>query len=101
MRSLLAGALILAVVCGSGCTLRYSQSLSGTIPRDSGNLVRSSDSGFSLFSITFSEPTSAHDQVKSLLGACSKLTALEVDYREVFFLIFGIPRVTVEGNCIP
>lgn len=61
--------------------------------------VRSRDTGFSLFNITFSEPTPAHEQVKSLMGACSRLTRVQVDYRELSFLIFGIPSVTVTGVC--
>ena len=90
---------LLAVVALPACTLRYSQSLAGAIPEPTGSEVRSSDAGFSLLQITLNEPTHAHEQVKSLMGACSRLTNVEVDYRELSFLILGIPRVTVTGHC--
>lgn len=69
------------------------------IPETTGSEVRSSDAGFSLLQITLSDPTHAHDQVKSLMGACSRLTNVEVDYRELSFAIIGFPRVTVAGYC--
>lgn len=96
----LAFSLLMIVIGSAGCTVRYSQSLAGTIPGDAGSDVRSSDAGFSLLSITLSEPTHAHEQVTSLMGACSKLTKVEVDYRELSFLLFGLPRVTVTGTCL-
>lgn len=98
LRYSLIGFVVVALV-SIGCTVRYSQSLAGSIPTSSGNRVRSSDTGFSLFQITLSEPTPAHEQAASLLGACSRLTKVEVDYRELSFLILGIPRVTVTGTC--
>jgi len=84
-----------------GCTMRYSQVLVGAIPQSNGNEVRSSDSGFSLFGITVTEPRPAHEQVVSLMGACQRLTRVEIDYREIFFLFFGTPEVTVTGKCEP
>jgi len=90
---------LLAVIALPACTIRYSQSLAGAIPEPTGSEVRSSDAGFSLFQIALSEPTHAHEQVKSLMGACSRLTNVEVDYRELSFAILGIPRVTVTGYC--
>ena len=98
-RSLAVGAVVLALILG-GCTTRYSQSLAGRIPSTQGKEVRSSDTGFSLLQITFSEPKSAHEQVGSLLGGCSHLTQVEVDYRELVFFIVGIPSVTVTANCV-
>jgi hypothetical protein len=83
----------------SSCTIRYSQSLTGAIPKSAGTDVRSRDTGFSLLNITFSEPTAAHEQVKSLMGACARMTRVQVDYRELSFLLFGIPSVTVTGVC--
>lgn len=94
--------LFSVLVCAASmtaCTVRYSQSIAGAIPNSSGTQVRSSDAGFSLFQIAIVEPTAAHKQVTSLLGACTRLTKLEVDYRELSFLILGIPRVTVTGTC--
>lgn len=99
MKPLLVGGLLGTLVLCSACTIRYSQSLTGAIPKSAGTDVRSRDTGFSLFSITFSEPTPAHEQVKSLMGACSRLTRVQVDYRELSFAIFGIPSVTVTGVC--
>jgi hypothetical protein len=83
-----------------GCTIRYSQSLTGTIPKESGTRVRTSDAGFELFQIALSDPTHAHEQVTSLMGACTSLTEVEVDYRSLSFFIISFPRVTIQGNCI-
>ena len=93
----LAGVLALS----TACTVRYSQSLAGGISQAQGTEVQSSDSGFSLFNIAFSEPRSAHEQVTSLMGACRELRKVEVDYREIFFVIIGFPRVRVTGICVP
>ncbi len=67
---------------------------------DAGTRVRSSDSGFALFGIVLSEPTSAHEQVVSLMGGCTELTKVEVDYRELSVFIVGIPKVTIVANCV-
>lgn len=99
MKAFLVGCLLGTALLLSACTIRYSQSLTGAIPKSAGTDVRSRDTGFTLFSITFSEPTPAHEQVKSLMGACSRLTRVQVDYRELSFLLFGIPSVTVTGVC--
>ena len=100
MRTVLVSLLASLVALGSGCTIRYSQALAGAIPDTAGTPVRSSDTGFSLLNIALSEPRHAHEQVTSLMGACSKLTKVEVDYRDLYFLLFSIPRVTVVGNCV-
>ena len=84
----------------SGCTIRYSQALTGRIPSTQGSEVRSSDAGFEFFNIAFSEPTPAHELIISLLGACSELNRVEVDYRSLSFLIIAFPRVTVTGVCV-
>jgi hypothetical protein len=34
------------------------------------------------------------------MGACKEMTKVQVDYRELFFILFGLPRVTVTGNCV-
>lgn len=99
-RFLRLGLLVSASIVAVGCTTRYSQSLTGTIPRANGTEVRSSDTGFSLFGIALDEPRSAHEQVLSLLGPCSSLTKVWVDYRELTFIILGIPKVTVSGTCV-
>jgi hypothetical protein len=82
-----------------GCTIRYSQSLASSMPQSEGREVRSNDTGFSLLNIALSEPDSAHEQVRALIGACSRLTKVQVDYRELSFILFGIPRVSVKGIC--
>ena len=92
--------LLACSVLTASCTIRYSQSLASSMPRSEGRAVRSTDTGFSLLNITLSEPTSAHEQVRSLIGACSRLTKVQVDYRELSFILFGIPRVSVEGVCV-
>ena len=92
--------LVIAGLALPACTIRYSQSLAGRIPAEQGTQVRSSDAGFEFINIAISEPTPAHEQVASLMGACSSLTEVEVDYRSLNFLIIGFPRVTITGNCI-
>ena len=84
----------------SACTIRYSQGLTGQIPSTQGSEVRSSDAGFEFFSIAISEPTPAHELIISLLGACSELNRVEVDYRSLSFFIIAFPRVTVTGVCV-
>jgi hypothetical protein len=101
LKRLLAGSLLGAAWLCSACTVRYSQSLTGAIPKGTGTEVRSQDTGFALFEITLSEPTPAHQQVVSLMGQCSRLTRVEVDYRSLSFILFSIPRVTVTGLCEP
>lgn len=100
MRLALVSLLVVLAVTASGCTARYSQALAGAVPDTAGAPIRSSDTGFSLLGIAISEPLHAHEQVASLMGACSRLTKVEVDYRELWFILFGIPRVTVTGNCV-
>ena len=96
---LIAIVLALGITLG-GCTKRFSQSLTGAIPNDTGTEVRSSDTGLAVFGIVFDEPQPAHEQVRSIIGACQKLTSVEVDYRELWFILFGIPKVTVNGTCV-
>jgi len=100
MRTRIVLLLTLAIAAGTGCTVRYSQALVGTLPQETGSQVRSSATGFELLSIALTEPTPAHEQVQSLMGACKKLTRVEVDYRQLFFILFGIPRITVTGQCV-
>lgn len=92
--------LLIGVLAATGCTARYSQALAGRIAEAKGSEVRSSDTGFSLFQITFTEPRSAHEQATALMGGCKELNNVEVDYRELLFFIVGIPRVTVTGTCV-
>jgi hypothetical protein len=94
----LAAAICLAL---PGCTVRFSQSLVGSIAQDSGAEVRSSDSGFALFGIVIEEPKPAHEQVQSLMDVCPKLSRVEVDYRELWFILFGMPEITVTAKCTP
>jgi hypothetical protein len=101
MKPLLVGGLLGTLLLCSACTIRYSQSLTGAIPKSTGTEVESTDTGFALFDITLSEPTPAHEQVVSLMGRCSRLTRVEIDYRSLSFILFSIPRVTVTGLCEP
>ena len=82
--------VFVSLACGllmtTGCTIRYSQSLAAAMDRSTGSAVNSSDRGFTLIGITLSEPTSAHDQVRALVSSCSRLTKVQVDYRELSFL---------------
>ena len=92
--------LIAASTTLFACTIRYSQGLTGRIPSIQGSEVRSSDAGFEFFNIALSEPTPAHKQILSLLGACSELNRVEIDYRSLSFFIIAFPRVTVTGVCV-
>ena len=103
MRSVrMSAAIVLLVVLSTSnaCTARYSQALAARIPQAQGKEVTSSDAGFSLFQIVLSEPKPAHEQAAALLGPCKELTNVEVDYRELLFVIIGFPRVTVTGTCV-
>ena len=92
-------AVVTLAASTAACTIRYSQALVGRIPASKGQEVRASDPGLSILQITVNEPTPAHEQVASLLGACSALTKVEVDYREISFFIVGIPEVTITAVC--
>ena len=84
----------------TACTIRYSQSVTGSVPTASGSPVESSETGFSFLQITFQEPRPAHEQIATLMGRCRELRHVEVDYRELSFILFGIPRVSVRGTCV-
>ena len=93
-------ALVSTIFLQAACTARYSQSLSGAIPQVQGKPVSTESTGLTVFGIAFSEPTPAHEQVTELMGGCQSLNAVEVDYREMVFLIVGIPKVSVEATCV-
>jgi len=86
----------------SGCTVRYSQSLVGSIPNEKGMEVSSNSSGFAIVGIVLSEPSSAEEQVIRLIkkNNCKTLNRVEIDYRELSFLLFSIPKVKVTGTCV-
>jgi hypothetical protein len=94
------GLAVAALLAALGCTQRYSQALTGVIPKAQGNLVKSSDTGFSFLGIAISEPRPAHEQVQVLLAPCTELVRVEVDYREVVVLIIGFPTIAVTGTCV-
>ncbi len=83
-----------------GCTARYSQSLVGSIPAAAGEEVQSKDTGLSIISIAVDEPISAYEQVSSLLQECKELRRVEIDYRDLSFVVFSIPSVRVTGMCV-
>jgi len=99
-RTAIMGFILLPLLLSLGCTARYSQAISGSIPKEPGTEISTSATGLSVFAIAFTEPTPAHEQVMSLLGGCSSLTNVEIDYRETVFFIVGIPKVSVKANCI-
>ena len=92
--------VLLPLVSSAACTARYSHSLSGPIPNASGADVSTSSTGLSVFAIAFTEPKPAHEQVISLLGACSSLNNVQVDYREKVFLVVGIPEISIKAKCV-
>ena len=90
----------LSFAASVSCTARYSQTLSGPIPNQTGTPVSTSSSGLSVFGIAFTEPKPAHEQVLSLLGGCNSLNKVQVDYREKVFFVVGIPEVSVDAVCV-
>jgi hypothetical protein len=94
--------LLLCILLTSSvaCTVRYSQSLAGRLPERAGEEVQSTDRGFSVMNIGLVEPESAHEQVLAMLKDCRELHRVEIDYRELWFILFGFPRVTVTGSCV-
>lgn len=89
-----------SVISQTGCTARYSQSLSGAIPQVEGRPVSTEATGFTLFGIAISDPTPAHEQITQMMGGCKSLNAVEVDYREMWFVILGIPKIQVAATCV-
>ena len=92
--------LVVTLSLQTACTARYSQSLGGSIPMETGRSVSTEATGFTLFGIAISDPTPAHEQVSQMMGGCESLNAVEVDYREMWFVILGIPKVKVSATCI-
>ena len=84
----------------SACTIRYSQSLTARLPPPSGSEVKASAQGFALLQLVISEPKPAHELVAGLMGQCQELNHVQVDYRELSFLLFSLPKVTVTANCV-
>jgi hypothetical protein len=90
----------LLLAASVGCTVRYSQSLASRLPEPAGEEVQSTDRGFTVMNIGLIEPEPAHEQVLALLKECRELHRVEIDYRELWFILFGFPRVTVTGSCV-
>lgn len=82
------------------CTARFSQSLTGSIPATQGTKTTASDTGLSIFYIVVREPKPAHELVSSLMANCKQLVRVQVDYRELVYVIVGIPKVEVTGYCV-
>jgi len=83
-----------------GCTARFSQSLTGSIPPTQGTRAVASDTGLSILGIVVDEPQPAHELATGLVRNCKQLVRVQVDYRELFILIVGIPKVEVTGYCV-
>jgi hypothetical protein len=99
-RTCLLTLLLVPLLVLGACTARYSQSLSGGIPKSTGTSVSTNATGLTLFGIAVTEPTPAHEQITQLIGGCERLDAVEVDYRETVFLILGIPKIGVKATCV-
>jgi hypothetical protein len=100
LKMLLVACVALSLGLSAACTARYSQTLSGPIPNQAGTPVSTSSTGLSVFAIAFTEPKPAHEQVQQLLGGCSSLNKVQVDYREKVFLVVGIPEISVDAVCV-
>ena len=83
-----------------GCTARFSQSLTGSIPATQGTKATASDTGLAIFGIVVDEPQPAHELVTGMMGNCKQLVRVQVDYREMLIIIVGIPKVEVTGYCV-
>jgi len=105
-RLILSLGLVAFVAAGSlGCTIRYSQSLVGSLKRVSRSPITNSDSGISLGIqpragvISFSEPDSAGE----LLSIPCEVAVSEVDYRGVFYTFYitaVFPEVKTISYCV-
>lgn len=87
------------------CTIRYSQSMVGSIQRISPRPVSNSDSGFgiglhpTLLTATLSEPRSADE----LMTLPCDVALTEVDYRALFYafyISFVFPEVKDVAYCV-
>ena len=90
----------LSLAASVSCTARYSHTLSGSISNQTGTPVSTSSTGLSVFGIAFSEPEPAHEQVLNLLGGCNSLNKVQVDYREKWFFVVGIPKIKIDAVCV-
>jgi hypothetical protein len=93
-------AALACVLLSAGCTARFSQSLAGSMPAQEGELKSASDTGLSILGIAVQEPKPAHELVTGLLANCKQLVRVQVDYRELVFVVVGLPKVTVAGYCV-
>ncbi|UCE85315.1 MAG: hypothetical protein JSU66_13335 [Deltaproteobacteria bacterium] len=101
----LAAAIVFAL-SGSGCTIRYSQTLVGEIERIEGRPLKTSESGFELGAgfntagLTFVEPTESYQ----LLDVPCDLALSQVDYRGTWFSLYYVtlnfPKVETAAYCV-
>jgi hypothetical protein len=88
---------------GAGCTIRYSQTLVGTIDPVEGRPITNSNSGFELglspAGITFSEPT----ETDELLDLPCDVALAQADYRAMFlsfYISLIFPKTEAVAYCI-
>ncbi len=95
------GVLVLLVMV-SGCTIRYSKTGAEDSAAATGTTVSKHSTGLEIFAITVNDPTPARDLIAAVRteNNCKNLSNIEVDYRNLYIIIVGIPRVTVTGTCV-
>ncbi len=96
--------LSLALNVLASCTIPYSKQIYRSEPiHPTSDAVQKSATGFSLFGlIEFSEPAPANKLFDELLAenSCNKLDNVEIDYYQINFLLFGLPKVRVKADCV-
>ena len=83
----------------TGCTVRYSKSLVGTVSIKQYKPLTSESSGLEIYYIVGDEPESARNLSFNL--ACENALT-QVDYRSnifTFFVPFSLPKVKVKTLC--
>jgi len=99
------GVSLILMAPALGCTIRYSQSLAGSLKRVTTMPVKNSDGGIAVGVqprvgvISFSEPDSAGE----LLSIPCEVAVSEVDYRGTFYTVYitaVFPEVETISYCV-
>jgi hypothetical protein len=92
------------IILGFACTIPFSKQVYRSEPiHPTSDAVQKSDTGFSLLGlIELAEPASANHLFDELLAenSCNKLDNVEIDYYQINFLLFGLPKVRVKADCV-
>ena len=108
MRELVLAILLVTTLVGTGCTIRYSQTMVGEIYPIDTPPVASESTGLGIgigtplagpITITFTEP----DGVDELLDVSCDLALTQTDYRSTyvaFYLAVEIPKVEATSYCV-